>query len=518
MRRARRGRARRVPARGQLRSERAPVEDRRASTSPPRCRPDGVLHVEQRYRFDSDDGGTVALPKQLLDPSLPPIAQNAVGGIRDVTLDGAPVTPSDGDVPARGADQAQAPRHARLRPWSAQCSGTPTSRRAARRRSTGPEDVSRQDPDVALRGTLTLPEGPAGTIEPHFHGGRDRTVSVRRLRRSGSRPPRRSGSRTTRSTSRSRPIVVPDLARTPIPFLDQFHTEQTIRDQADQDTESTLGGLDDQTDLGRWIITAVAFGLPLIFWTLVVVGLIRRLRERKARRRVRPPRGQRSRRLRSTLRSSPCSTAKVGRRRTAVAGTILDLARRKDVDLQEYGDKVVLKVPLATVGVNDSEKTVLDELRRSATADGTLEGPHVWNGPAKWWRAYRRDLVKRARGMGLVERWMPLASLSTALVTTGIGFSTLLLHTAGHLLRDGVRGDHPRLRHLVRERVHAHRQGVAPARAVAIVRPSTSTTTVRSTRPSALPASWCGVPTSCTARCSVKPMPRPRPLTPERVG
>ena len=41
-----------------------------------------------------------------------------------------------------------------------------------------PEDSSRQDPNVALSGTIVLPEGAPGTIDAHLHGGIDRTTSV----------------------------------------------------------------------------------------------------------------------------------------------------------------------------------------------------------------------------------------------------------------------------------------------------------------------------------------------------
>jgi hypothetical protein len=46
--------------------------------------PYGSVRVEQRYRFASDDGGTVALPAALVNPALTPEAQLAVGGIRNL--------------------------------------------------------------------------------------------------------------------------------------------------------------------------------------------------------------------------------------------------------------------------------------------------------------------------------------------------------------------------------------------------------------------------------------------------
>ncbi len=381
---------------------------------------DGVVHFEQRYTFASDDGGTVALPADLVNESLSPAAIDAVGGVRNVTVDGAPATPGGGtftpELQINGKRATVAFDQVGV---------------ADRYTDIGvvkldvldsPEDASRQDPDVALRGTVVLPADAPGTVDAHLHGGRDRSVSV-------------DGSEVTFSSeapiwqpSQSLDVAFPEswlaaMPQTPIPWAGNFASEQAVRDQADTSTESTLGGLDNQAELSRWILTAVAFGLPLIFWTFVVIGLVRRLRERK---RVvgnvpehlsDPPTAV-----------DPAIVAVLdgegSPEKTAVAGTVLDLAGRKAIDLQEYGDKVVIKVPLETMGVNDSERVVLDELRKQATPEGVLEtGQHVWRQPTRWWRTYRRDVVKRARGMGLVERWLPLASFSGALITTGIGMS-----------------------------------------------------------------------------------------------
>ncbi|MCJ7439880.1 MAG: DUF2207 domain-containing protein [Acidimicrobiia bacterium] len=381
--------------------------------------PDGVVHVEQRYRFASGEGGTLALPKDLVDESLTPQAIDAVGGIRNVTLDGRPVTPTQGTVEPE------------LRVRAERATVAYDELGAAGRYSdigvvrldvlASPEDASRQDPDVDLSGTLVLPEGTPGPVDAHLHGGRDRSVAA-------------EGSAVTFSAqapiwqpSHSLDVALPEawlsaMAPTPIASAGPFATEQAARDQADTSTEATLGGLDNQAELGRWILTAVAFGLPAIFWAIVVVGLVRRLRERK---RVvgnvpdhlsDPPTAV-----------DPAIVAVLdgeGRpAKTAVAGTVLDLARREAIDLREYGDRVVIKVPLEAMGVNESEQLVLNELRALATPEGVLEGAHIWRQPIRWWRTYRRDLVKRARGMGLVERWMPLASLSGALITTGVGMS-----------------------------------------------------------------------------------------------
>ena len=66
---------------------------------------------------------------------------------------------------------------------------------------------------------------------------------------------------------------------------------------------------------------------------------------------------------------------------------------------------------------------MLDALRSEGTTEGVVEGPPVWKGSTRWWRGYRKDAIRRARGMGLVTKWLPLAPLSGALITTGIGIS-----------------------------------------------------------------------------------------------
>jgi hypothetical protein len=373
-------------------------------------RADGVVHVEQRYTFASDDGGTVAVPDVAG-------ASGFIGGSTNVTVDGQPATPSGGTFSPElrikgkhgtvGYDLVgEVKRYTDVATLELDV-------------LPAPDDASRQDPNVDLSGTLTVPEGP-GSVEAHLHGGRDRSVTV-------------AGSVVTFSADA--PIwqpfhklavafpagLVPSVAVTPIPFLATFQQNQQIQDASDAATDSVLTSVDTQEDLSRWIITAVAFGLPAIFWTIVVIGLVRRLRERKRAVGTVP----------TELSDPPTADDPAvvavldgeGRpAKEAVAGTILALAQRKAVDLQQYGDKLVVKVPLTTMPTNGSEELVLDALRGEATPEGVVDGP-LWRKPTRWWRAYKRDAIKRARGMGLVTRWLPLAPLSGALITTGIGIS-----------------------------------------------------------------------------------------------
>src|SRR5262249_59864469 len=42
-----------------------------------------------------------------------------------------------------------------------------------------PEEAVRQDPDIELTGTVTLPEAAPGPLYPHLHTGRDRQIEPR---------------------------------------------------------------------------------------------------------------------------------------------------------------------------------------------------------------------------------------------------------------------------------------------------------------------------------------------------
>jgi hypothetical protein len=381
--------------------------------------PDGVVHVDARYTFDSDDGGTVGLPAALLNENLPPQAQQAIGGVRNVTIDGRPASPAGGTFqPQLRMSGEEATVAYDLVGATQRYADTAVVKLPV---LPSPEDSSRQDPNVELTGTLVVPDGSPGPIEPHLHGGRDRSTSVE-----GSTVHFASDAPIWQPTHELDVAFPADRLSGVNPSflanLESFRAEQAARDARDAAAESTLNDVDTQEDLSRWIITAVAFGLPAIFWTVVVVGLLRRLRDR---RRVV---GDVPRHL-----SDPPSTADpaiVGvldgegtPSRRAVAGTILDLARRKEIDIQEYGDKVVLTIPAATAGANENEQDVLDALRKEATAEGKVEGPPLWKGSTRWWRAYRRAAIQRARSMDLATKWLPLAPLSGALITTGIGIS-----------------------------------------------------------------------------------------------
>jgi len=381
--------------------------------------PDGVVRVAQRYAFEDDGGGTVALPEDLTNPDVP---AGLLPGVRNITVDGKPTVPTGGtfapELRIRG-------KHATV---GYEVVGV------VRRYSDivdlqldvlpSPENASRQDPNVSLSGTLTLPEGLPGAVDAHFHGGRARHVAVdgRTIRFSSDAPIWQPGHKLDVAFPSG---LVPGLPVTPTSGLAQFQTRESMLDASDRTTESTLESVDTQEDLGRWIITAVAFGLPAIFWLFVFKGFFARLRERRKIVHDVP----------ETLADPPTQIdpaivavleGEGHPDKDAVSGTILAMAQRKAVDVQQYGDKLVVKVPLTTTATNGSEQIVLGALRSEATPEGVVEGPPVWRNGDGWWRGFRRDAVKRARGAGMVTKWLPLAPLSGALITTGIGFSLFL--------------------------------------------------------------------------------------------
>ncbi len=378
---------------------------------------DGTIHVEQRYTFASPDGGTVGLP-DLRDFT------GVIPGAANVTVDGQPVTPTGGSF------NAELEIHAKRATVAYDLSGAVDRYLDIATLELdllpAPDDTSRQDPNVDLRGTLTLPEGNPGTVDAHLHGGRDREVSVsgNGISFSMEAPIWQPFHKLAVAFS---PAIVPFVDLTPIPYAATFQTTQQIQDQADRTTEDVLGDLDDQEDAGRWIMTAIAFGLPAIFWTIVAVGVLRRLRERKRFIGDIP----------DTLSDPPDSTddpavvavldgeGRPGK--AAVAGTILGLAHRKELEIQQYGPKVVVKVPITTASEQTSEQLVLAALRANASDDGVVEGPPVLRSDGRWWRAFRRDAVKRARAKGYVTRWLPLAPLSGAIVTTAVGIGIFFL-------------------------------------------------------------------------------------------
>lgn len=379
-------------------------------------RADGVVHVEQRYTFASGDGGTVGLP-DLAD------ATGAIPGATNLTLDGEAVTPRGGTFDAELRIDGR--RGTVGYDLTGAIERYTDAAVAALDVLPAPEDASRQDPNVEVSGTLTLPEGPLPFVEAHLHGGRDREVVADGpvVRFSMEAPIWQPSHELAVAFPAD---LVPGVAVTPVPGLGTFQATQQVQDQADATTEEVLADLDDQEDAGRWVLTALAFGMPAIFWTVVAVGLTRRLRERRRAAADVPATSSEP-----PTDDDPAIVAVLdgeGRpAKEAVAGTILAITHRKDLEIQQVGPKVVVKVRRGATARNPSEQLVLDALGETANDQRVVEGPPVVPTSKRWWRAFRRDAIRRARGQGLVTRWLPLAPLSGAIVTTAVGIGVFFL-------------------------------------------------------------------------------------------
>ena len=107
----------------------------------------------------------------------------------------------------------------------------------------------------------------------------------------------------------------------------------------------------------------------------------------------------------------------------AVAGTVLDLAARREVSVNEYGDRVVIQAPASAKGENDGERLVLEGLREQVGPDGDIVGPPVWKERVGWWHAFVDSARKRAASAGLVETRIPFIALMLVMIFTATGMS-----------------------------------------------------------------------------------------------
>ncbi len=111
--------------------------------------------------------------------------------------------------------------------------------------------------------------------------------------------------------------------------------------------------------------------------------------------------------------------------RRAIAGTVLALAARREITINEFGEKVVIQARKGAEAKNEGEKLVLDGLREQAQADGDIVGPPIWKERVPWWGAFRKDARSRAGSAGLAETRIPLIGLMLVLIFTATGVSLL---------------------------------------------------------------------------------------------
>ena len=377
--------------------------------------PDGTVAITETVTFAGDDGGTVELPG-------PVGSSETLPGVREVTVDGEPAETRAGTfgttvvrIAAEQATVAFVLTGAIDRYIDIAVLDYPVV--------ASPDDARRHDPDIALSGALTIPgAGDAAAVDAHLLAGRDREVAV--------------DGESIRFTSRA-PIwtdgallvafpagVVPGLPVTPIEQRAMFATNAATREGGAASLERTLGSLDDQLDLASWIIFGLAIGLPGFFWGRALLHAARvKLEQRREVRdvpdHVREPPSTDSPAVVSVLEGNATPE------REAVAGTLLALAGRQVIRVDEYGpDRLVVKVPAdGTAAADECERIVLEALRAEADGAGAVEGPPVWRKRTTWWRGFERAAIGRARESGYVVSVLPLLSISGAVVTTAVGVS-----------------------------------------------------------------------------------------------
>ena len=124
----------------------------------------------------------------------------------------------------------------------------------------------------------------------------------------------------------------------------------------------------------------------------------------------------------------------------AIPATLLDLAARDYVDLEQYGPgRTVCRVRRTSgEGLEAYERMVLDHVAGLAV-DGVVPAEALTTGPqdqsSRWWRAFQRAVVGDARERGLArDRWSASAKAflrAAALVPAGLG--VLYANAAGGL-------------------------------------------------------------------------------------
>ena len=126
----------------------------------------------------------------------------------------------------------------------------------------------------------------------------------------------------------------------------------------------------------------------------------------------------------------------------AIPATLLDLAGRKHLAIDQYGERIVVRVrahpPAGAAPLTPYEAMVLDHLRGLAddTADGAIPAEALTTGPDEesksWWKRFNSAVVVDARARGLSRaRWSQGARVllsATALVVAvaaGVAITTL---------------------------------------------------------------------------------------------
>ncbi|OWY63665.1 hypothetical protein B7486_51795, partial [cyanobacterium TDX16] len=271
---------------------------------------------------------------------------------------------------------------------------------------TSPADASRQDPEVEVSGTVSLPEGAGEGLQVQWTNGFDADVAVEgdTIRFSGQNPA---------WTDAELLVGGPPGMLAGLPASDRsgqvaFQTAVAQSESQTASLESTLDSQEQQQELIGWVIVGVGVGVSVLmaFQFLRLNTADARFRRRQAKafpKYVLEPPDELSPALVDLVDAD-------GKRveAEAVAGTLLDLAHRRVLGIDGYADgRFVLRLPATSAvpaGLTASERTLVEGLR-ATHPDGEVAGPPTWpSGKPSWWGAYRREVLKEGRDAGVIQR------------------------------------------------------------------------------------------------------------------
>jgi hypothetical protein len=269
---------------------------------------------------------------------------------------------------------------------------------------TSPDDASRQDPEVEVVGTVTLPEGAGEGLQVQWTNGFHADVSVDgdTIRFVGDNPAWTDAE----LLIGGRPGMLAGLPPSDRPGQAAFQGRVAQSQTTTASLESTLDSQADQEQLIGWVIIGVGVGVSLLmavqFTRLATADARFRRKQAKGFPKyvVEPP---------DDLSPALVDLVDADAKRVegeAVAGTLLDLARRRVLAIDGYADgRFVLTVPPSDpAGLTASEATLLGGLRATHPS-GEVAGPPTWpGGKPSWWGAYRREVLKEGRDAGLIQR------------------------------------------------------------------------------------------------------------------
>lgn len=359
--------------------------------------PDGTVAVQAQVTFVDAAGGLVEVPV------VPGLAE-----VTDLAVDGQPiaVTPGGTEIPVTAATATLGYTvHRAVETWP----DIAVLRLAVHADAS---DASRQDPEVAFHGTITLPEAATvGEVLSHWHTALDRQVVI------DGRTVTLDGQVTAWAGSEVAIGFSPGAVQLPAgdapllahatPHRADFEAQQAVREEGNRSLEATL---DDQAAMAA-LVKPIFLGLAGSV-LLVVIVTTQRVRWAERRRRARldddvpgvltaAPGGESP----AVVALLVADAERVGRQ--AVAGTVLGLVERDVLRLDGItSQEFVLHVPRDRPTVSAAESIVLDAL---PVADGPaadeLRGPPLW--PTEHddlWSPFRRAVVTEARDEGLVDR------------------------------------------------------------------------------------------------------------------